>query len=141
MLKLTLTLLIFFVSQPLLAADHMQLFIRELPTTAHLHQEDGDDDADNHPLSETIKPLPIWTLTAGHTIGKELQTWGEQAGWKIIWNMPKDWAIPASTQFSGEFPTAAAEVIKTLSSNGALIHAQFFEGNKTMVVTGPGVSE
>lgn len=88
-----------------------------------------------------IKPIPIWTLTAGATVGHELQSWGEKAGWKVIWNMQKDWSVPASTKFEGEFPVVAAEVIKTLASNGALIRAQFFEGNKTMVVTGPGVSE
>lgn len=88
-----------------------------------------------------IKTIPTWTLTAGHTVGQELQVWGKTAGWKVIWDMQKDWSVPASTVFSGEFPTVAADVIKTLASNGALIHAQFFEGNKTIVVTGPGVSE
>lgn len=96
-------------------------------------------------LKDTIVPakvIPTWTLTANHTIGQDLQAWGEKAGWRIIWNLQKDWTIPASTIFTGEFPTVAAEVVKTLASNGALIHAQFFEGNKTMVVTGPGgVSE
>lgn len=88
-----------------------------------------------------ITPPTIWALTAGQTVGHELQAWGEKAGWKVIWNMQKDWSVPASTKFEGEFPVVAAEVIKTLASNGALIRAQFFEGNKTMVVTGPGVSE
>lgn len=87
-----------------------------------------------------IKPVPVWTLTAGRTVGHELQAWGEKAGWKVIWNMPKDWAVPAATSFSGEFPDAAADVIKTLAANGALVRAQFYAGNKTMVVTGPGVA-
>lgn len=87
-----------------------------------------------------IKPLPVWTLTAGRTVGQELQAWGAKAGWKVIWSMPKDWSIPASTSFTGDFPVAAAEVIKTLATNGALVRAQLYEGNKTMVVTGPGVA-
>ena len=88
-----------------------------------------------------IKPLPVWTLTGGQSVGHELKAWGEKAGWQVVWNLSTDWSVPASTQFSGEFPAVAAEVIKTLAANGALIHAQFFEGNKTLVVTGPGVSE
>lgn len=83
---------------------------------------------------------PTWTLTAGHAVGQELQLWGEKAGWKVVWNMSQDWSVPASVMFVGEFSDVAAEVIKTLASNGALIHAQFFEGNKTMVVTGAGAS-
>lgn len=83
----------------------------------------------------------VWTLTPGRTVGKELEAWGEIAGWKVIWNLQKDWSVPAASEFIGEFRAAAASVIKTLASNGALISAEFFEGNKTMVVTGPGVSE
>ena len=86
------------------------------------------------------KTAPVWTLAAGRTVGQELQAWGDKAGWKVIWSMPKDWSVPASTSFSGDFPTVAADVIKTLAANGALVRAQFYEGNKTMVVTGPGVA-
>lgn len=86
-----------------------------------------------------IKPLPRWTLTAGHVIGQELKNWGVQSGWNVIWNLPRDLIVPSTTEFIGEFPTAAAEVIKTLAANGALITAKFYEGNKTMVVNGPGV--
>jgi hypothetical protein len=85
-------------------------------------------------------PALVWTLAAGRTVGQELKAWGEKADWKVIWSMPKDWSVPASTSFSGDFQTAAGDVIKTLAANGALVHAQFYEGNKTMVVTGPGVA-
>lgn len=92
------------------------------------------------PIAPTLQIVPIWTLAAGRTIGQELQAWGVKAGWKVIWNMQKDWAVPAETSFPGDFPTAAGDVIKTLAANGALIRAQFFEGNKTLVVIGPGVT-
>jgi hypothetical protein len=86
-------------------------------------------------------PLPKWTLTAGRTIGQELQNWGTKAGWKVIWTMQKDWAVPASTVFTGEFKTAASDVINNLASNGALIRAQFYDGNRTLVIGGPGVAQ
>lgn len=81
-------------------------------------------------------PVPKWTLDAGQTIGHELQKWGDKAGWKVVWNLQKDWTVPASTVFEGDFQTAAAAVIQTLAANGALVHAQFYEGNATMVITG-----
>lgn len=81
-----------------------------------------------------------WTLTAGHTIGQELAAWGEKAGWKVVWSMQKDWTVPASTVFPGDFKTAASAVITTLAGNGALIRAQFYDGNNTLVVVGPGVT-
>lgn len=104
-------------------------------------------DEDKPDLSGAFKPItkpeppeapviPKWTLEAGATIGHELQKWGDKANWKVVWNLQKDWTVPASTVFEGEFATVAAEVIQTLAANGALIHAQFYEGNNTMVVTG-----
>jgi hypothetical protein len=89
---------------------------------------------------EPVKPEPTWMLTAGDTIGQDLQAWGQKSGWKVIWNMSKDWSVPASTVFSGDFKGAASSVVKTLAANGALVRAQFFDGNKTMVVSGPGVA-
>lgn len=84
--------------------------------------------------------VETWVLTAGSTVGNELRTWGEKAGWKVIWNMPKDWAVPASTAFQGDFKSAASSVIKNLSANGAMVRAQFFDGNNTLVVNGPGLA-
>ena len=83
----------------------------------------------------------IWTLTEGKTIAKQLSLWADQAGWKVIWNLDKDWIIPTNTFFSGDFKTAAAAVIDTLAENGVLIRATLFEGNQTMVVSGPGDKE
>lgn len=88
--------------------------------------------------------LPIqraWTLKAGLTNGQNLKAWGESAGWEVLWNMPKDWTVPASTTFYGEFPEVAEAVIKTLAANGALVRAQIYDGNKTMVISGPGVAQ
>lgn len=89
---------------------------------------------------EPVQPAPTWILTAGNTVGHELQAWAKKAGWKVVWNMSKDWSVPASTAFPGDFKAAASGVIQTLAANGALVRAQFFDGNKTMVVTGPGVT-
>lgn len=84
--------------------------------------------------------LPTWEMTVGHTVGQDLQAWGVTAGWKVMWNLPRDWAVPADSHFVGDFPSVASEVIETLAANGALIHAQFFSGNKILVVSGPGVT-
>jgi outer membrane biosynthesis protein TonB len=92
------------------------------------------------PQVSSIPTKSTWTLTAGETVGRGLQTWAEKAGWKVVWNMSKDWAVPASSTFHGDFQAAASEVISTLAANGALVRAQFFSGNKTLLVTGPGES-
>lgn len=98
------------------------------------------------PVAATVNPLAaplpiekIWTLKAGVTIGQNLDTWSASTNWKVIWSLPKDWIVPNETSFSGSFADAAEKVIKTLSDNGVLVHIGIFEGNKTVVISGPGV--
>ncbi|MDA8328833.1 MAG: toxin co-regulated pilus biosynthesis Q family protein [Betaproteobacteria bacterium] len=77
-----------------------------------------------------------WVLTAGDTIKKDLRMWAAKAGWNVVWNVSRDWVIPSNSLFYGEFQNAAEQVIKTLAGNGALVHAQLYLANQTMVVTG-----
>jgi hypothetical protein len=95
--------------------------------------------------SETKKESPsalksaVWRLQAGDTIKTSLETWAKTVGWHIVWDLQRDWSVPSTTTYTGSFDEVAGQVIKTLSSNGALIHAKFYLGNQSMVVT--GVSE
>ncbi len=94
-----------------------------------------------NPREQVAPPsVQTWSLQPGHTIGQDLQSWATKAGWKVVWNMSRDWAVPAPTTFAGDFQTAAGKVIETLTTNGALIRAQFYTGNNTMVVTGSGIT-
>lgn len=45
----------------------------------------------------TLPPplAPSWTLKAGETVGRGLQTWGDRAGWKVVWNLTMDPSVPA----------------------------------------------
>lgn len=87
----------------------------------------------------TIVPKQVWTLRQGYPIGQELEAWGKRAGWTVVWGLQRDVVAPSTTSFEGDFATAASDVIRTLAQNGALIHAQIFDGNHTLVVQGPGV--
>lgn len=87
----------------------------------------------------TIVPKQVWTLRQGYPIGQELEGWGKRAGWTVVWGLQRDVVAPSTTSFEGDFATAASDVIRTLAQNGALIHAQIFDGNHTLVVQGPGV--
>lgn len=105
------------------------------PLAASLKARDDAKD------TRQASPLPItrnWTLQAGKTVGEGLKAWAATANWTVIWTMQKDWIVPADTTFSGEFPDAAEAAIKTLAANGALIRAAINDGNRTLVVFGPG---
>lgn len=95
--------------------------------------------ATTNPLAAPLPIEEIWTLKAGVTISENLDTWSHIGGWKVIWSLPKDWIVPNETSFTGDFSDAAAKVIKTLADNGVLVHIGIYEGNKTVVISGPGL--
>ena len=80
--------------------------------------------------------LPAWSLPAGQLVGRQLGTWGARAGWHVIWNVGQDWPVPRASTFRGTFSGAASQVIEDLAAQGAPIHATFYRGNHTLVVTG-----
>ncbi|PNE59743.1 hypothetical protein A8H39_00925 [Paraburkholderia fungorum] len=92
------------------------------------------------PTQPAPKPTPVWTIRAGYPIGQELKHWGTPIGWNVVWQMPRDVVAASTASFTGDFPTAVTEVVKTLADNGALIHAQIYDGNRTVVIEGPGVT-
>lgn len=91
-------------------------------------------------LTQIGPPTQYWQLKKGETIRSELTKWAKNSNWSLVWQFDKDWVIPADSEFTGSFDVAAAKVVETLSSNGILIHANFFSANKTLVITGPGVT-
>lgn len=92
------------------------------------------------PLTPIEPPAQYWQLKKGETIRSELTKWAKDSDWSLVWQFDKDWVIPSNSEFTGSFDVAAAKVVETLSSNGILIHANFFSANKTLVITGPGVT-
>ncbi|WP_175011484.1 toxin co-regulated pilus biosynthesis Q family protein [Burkholderia lata] len=90
-------------------------------------------------LEQAAPATEVWTIREGFPISEELKSWGSRANWSVVWQMPRDVIAAATTTFSGDFPTALTDVVKTLAANGALIRARIFDGNRTVVVQGPGV--
>ena len=79
-----------------------------------------------------------WQLIAGHLVRQDLTNWGKESGWQVLWHLPRDWTVPADTAFDGDFKEAASAVIRTLAENGLVIRGQFYDGNRTLIVSGAG---
>lgn len=94
--------------------------------------------APTNPLAIPVPIEQVWSLEAGQTIRQNLAAWAKKASWHVIWELSKDWVVPAPAQFRGDFPTAVEQVVTTLAKNGALIRAHISEGNNTIVIYGLG---
>jgi len=97
--------------------------------------------SDSVPHFHVVPLHEVWTLKAGETISRGLQEWGQRAHWTIVWQLPRDWAVPATTVFSGSFEDAAENVLRTLSTEGVLLKGEIYEGNHTLVVKPTGDKE
>lgn len=77
---------------------------------------------------------PVWTLSAGRLIGKQIRDWGQTAGWRVVWDARQDWVVASSTKFSGDFQKAASQVLEYMAGEGAPVRGTFYTGNHTLVV-------
>lgn len=93
---------------------------------------------DEVPAVERERERERWQLVAGHLIRQDLAGWGKKSGWQVLWHLPHDWTVPTDTEFEGDFKDAAGAVIRTLADNGLVIRGQFYDGNRTLVVSGAG---
>lgn len=97
-------------------------------------------------------PMPSWSLAKGHPLGVELAAWAQRAGWDLHWNVKKDWTVPRATTLHGHFcepgphgcrEGVAGQVIEDtaeqlVEEGKRPIRAQFYKGNKTVVVKRAG---
>jgi hypothetical protein len=86
-------------------------------------------------------PQPEWYLSANTLVGNDLKSWGETAGWTVVWQASQDWPVPTSTHFQGDFQTVASQVLTDLAAQGANIRGKFYSGNQTLVIFQPGASD
>lgn len=77
-----------------------------------------------------------WILYAGGLVGRQLVGWGQAAGWHVLWNCGRDWVVPSSVAFHGDFTSAASQVLEDLAAEGASVHGVFYQGNRTLVISG-----
>ncbi|WP_249176446.1 toxin co-regulated pilus biosynthesis Q family protein [Burkholderia cenocepacia] len=80
------------------------------------------------------KGIEPFGLVAGKSIQSQLQAWAVRAGWTVVWDVQQDWIVPNAATFTGDFVSAAQQVIEALAANGADVRADLYTGNRSMVV-------
>jgi hypothetical protein len=73
-------------------------------------------------------------LQAGVSLEQQLQTWAQDAGWTLSWNLLDDWIVPGNSSYGTDFAQAAQRVIEQAAQNGADIRADLYPGNRSLVV-------
>ena len=76
-----------------------------------------------------------WVAAEGVTLRTLLTEWGDMAGWRVIWNMDRDYTLEASATFRGRFVDVASALIRSFARAVPAPKAVFYQGNKVLVVS------
>ena len=76
-----------------------------------------------------------WVASEGATLRSLLMEWGDKAGWRIIWNMDRDYTLQASAVFRGRFVDVAAALLRSFARATPAPKGVFYKGNKVLVIS------
>lgn len=84
----------------------------------------------------SFKPVQTWSLDKNTLILPDLQKWASKSGWAIVWKTKKDWSVPNTTVYTGDFPKAIISVVKDLNYDGATpaLHYKVWNNNNTITI-------
>jgi hypothetical protein len=76
----------------------------------------------------------IWTVNPGVNLLSVLTEWGNDAGWQIAWEAPKDYTVGANFSAAGSYEDAVTALIEVINRNGINLHATLYYGNQVLRV-------
>ncbi len=89
--------------------------------------------------AEVIEATPevvyIWKVRKGFTLQETIKSWGEQAGWTVIWDSDRDFNIQSEVSFSGSFVDAASDLIGAFEEADPPVIGTFYKNNTLVVET------
>jgi hypothetical protein len=90
--------------------------------------------ASYHAVNPLAHAIPVFVMRKGDLILTDLQKWGTQSGWTVVWKLSRDWIVPSTTSFTGSFKTSVGSVVHALNSSGSNLAVKFYNGNNTVVI-------
>lgn len=86
------------------------------------------------PSNPYIDAANEWDVRSGETLSQLLHRWGDDAGYTIVYQADTDFVLQADVVIRGTFSEASGQVIESFSNANPPITADFFLGNKVIVV-------
>lgn len=90
-------------------------------------------------LAPAAPPVQTWSIElSDRTVRGALTRWSQEAGWRLIWEAPVDFAVDAPATLTGTFDDALQSVISALSGTDAPVQAILYRGNKVLRIVEKG---
>lgn len=82
-----------------------------------------------------------WVVKPGDDLYATLSEWAEREGWRLVWESGYRYQMTSAAKFSGTFVAATTDLLRSMQEARPVITAQFYEGNKVLVVGNDGLDE
>ena len=76
-----------------------------------------------------------WVAAEGTTLRSLLMDWGDRVGWRVVWNMDRDYTLEAGAVFRGRFVDVAAALLRSFARATPAPKGVFYKGNKVLVIS------
>ena len=85
--------------------------------------------------SKKCDEIKDWVATEGSTLRGLLTEWGDEAGWRVVWNMDRDYTLEAGAVFRGRFMDVSAALLRSFARARPAPKGVFYKGNKVLVIS------
>ena len=85
--------------------------------------------------AEACDEVKDWIAAEGTTLRTLLMDWGDRVGWRVVWNMDRDYTLEAGAIFRGRFVDVAAALLRSFARAVPAPKGVFYKGNKVLVVS------
>lgn len=86
-------------------------------------------------------PQAEWVVSSGASLHAVLEEWAQRADWTLVWESEYVYELTSSAKFSGDFVTAAAELLRSMQDVRPVVTAEFHQGNKVLVIANNNFDE
>ena len=84
---------------------------------------------------ESCEDVKDWVAAEGTTLRSLLLEWGDRVGWRVVWNMDRDYTLEAGAVFRGRFVDVAAALLRSFARATPAPKGVFYKGNKVLVIS------
>ena len=85
--------------------------------------------------SKKCDEIKDWVASEGSTLRGLLTKWGDEAGWRVVWNMDRDYTLEAGAIFRGRFMDVSAALLRSFARARPAPKGVFYKGNKVLVIS------
>ena len=85
--------------------------------------------------AESCEDIKDWVAAEGSTLRELLLDWGDRVGWRVVWNMDRDYTLEAGAVFRGRFVDVSAALLRSFARATPAPKGVFYKGNKVLVIS------